>query len=82
MYYIGRIPILGGNQMKIEKLIADELQCMFLEEKLIGINERYINLITRKLRTGEIKLTELIGNDFHLKEKVLEALSRTLNKDY
>jgi|tagenome__1003787_1003787.scaffolds.fasta_scaffold13748862_1 hypothetical protein len=37
------------------------------------------NLITRKLRTGEIKLTELTRNDFHLKEKVLEALSRTLN---
>ncbi|MBT2655851.1 hypothetical protein J7E81_11495 [Bacillus sp. ISL-18] len=68
--------------MKIEKLIADELQCMFLEEKLIDINERYINLITKQLRTGEIKLMELTRDDFDLKEKVLEALLRILNKNF
>jgi hypothetical protein len=32
---------------------------VFLEGKLDGFKEEYINLITRKLRTGEITLSEL-----------------------
>jgi hypothetical protein len=67
--------------MKIEKLIADELQCMFLEGMLMGIDEKYINSITKKLRTEEVKLTELVSDDFLLNEKVFEALSRTLCKN-
>jgi hypothetical protein len=64
--------------MKKEKMIADELQCMFLEEKLLGFNEKYINTITRKLRTGELTIYELVQEDSDLKEKVLEALKRLL----
>jgi hypothetical protein len=67
---------LGGNGMNREKMIADELQHMFLEGRLNGFKEDYINLITRKLRTGDIKLDELLREDFDLKEKVLEASER------
>lgn len=57
-------------------MIADELQCMFLEGKLNGVKEEYINLITRKLRTSKITVTELIREDPFLKDKVLEASAR------
>jgi hypothetical protein len=62
--------------MKIEKLIADELQCMFLNDSLIGFKEEYINNISRKLRTGEVKIVELVKKDSDLKVKILEALVR------
>ncbi|MDR4949929.1 hypothetical protein [Neobacillus cucumis] len=60
--------------MNKEKMIADELQHMFLEGKLKGYKEEYINFITRKLRTGDTSIDELLREDSELKEKVLEAL--------
>ena len=62
--------------MKIEKLIANELQCMFLEGELNGVKEEYVNNITKKLRTGVLSINELIQEDPTLKEKVLEASLR------
>jgi hypothetical protein len=62
--------------MKKEKMIADELQCMFLEGRLEGLKEQYINIITRKLRLGHIKIEELLRDDSALKEHVLEASER------
>ncbi|MED4224271.1 hypothetical protein [Neobacillus cucumis] len=59
--------------MNKEKMIADELQHMFLEGKLKGYKEEYINIITRKLRTGATCIDELIQEDSDLKEKVREA---------
>lgn len=62
--------------MKKEKMIADELLCTFLEEKLLGFKKEYINIITRKLRTGELTINELVQKDSALKEKVEEAIAR------
>jgi hypothetical protein len=45
--------------MRKEKMIADQLQCMFLEGKLNGFKEAYINLITKKLRTGVKKTAKI-----------------------
>jgi hypothetical protein len=64
--------------MENEKMIADQLQCMFLEGKLPGINERYINQLTRKLRTGCLTVDELIDRQLLLKEQVMEAASRVV----
>ena len=71
---------LRGFAMKLKKLIADELQCMFLNDDLIGFREEYINDITMRLRNGEIKLFDLMSNEFQLKEKVLEVLVK-INKE-
>ncbi|MGJ7909465.1 hypothetical protein [Neobacillus sp. LXY-1] len=60
--------------MKKEKMMADQLQCMFLEGKLNGFKESYINVITRKLRTGKVSIIELMQEDPILKEKIQEAL--------
>ena len=60
-------------------MVADELQCMFLEGKLHGFKEEYINTITRKLRIGELPLSDLSREDSELKEKILEASSRLLS---
>ncbi|SEM22548.1 hypothetical protein SAMN05192533_101495 [Mesobacillus persicus] len=65
--------------MKVEKLIADELQCMFLDGKLEGFKEEYINLVTRKLRIGELALSDLIQNDPTLKDKIIEAEVRIVS---
>jgi hypothetical protein len=62
--------------MNREKMIADELQHMFLEGKLHGFKEEYINFVTRRLRTGEKTVDELMQEDSKLKEKVLEASER------
>ncbi|MEH7109421.1 hypothetical protein [Bacillus sp. JJ1764] len=62
--------------MKKEKMMADQLQCMFLEGKLSGFKESYINLITRKLRTGKVSIIELMQEDPILKERIQEALVR------
>ncbi|RVT57223.1 hypothetical protein [Niallia taxi] len=62
--------------MKKEKMIADELQCMYLEGRLVEFDERYINKISRKLRTGDLSLNELIRDDSILKKVVLEAFER------
>jgi uncharacterized membrane protein len=62
--------------MQIEKMIADELQCMFLEGELIGIQEQYLNLITRKLRTGKLTLFQLIEQNAIAQDKLLEAQAR------
>lgn len=64
--------------MKNEKIIADELQCMFLEGKLNEVKEDYLNLVTRKLRTGDLTITELLKEDLILKEIVLEAIDCVL----
>ena len=63
--------------MRKEKIIADELQCMFLEGNLHGFKEEYINYITRRLRKGNLRIKELMGLNAKLREKVLEALVRT-----
>lgn len=62
--------------MKKEKMIADELQFMFLEGKLGGLKEEYINHVTRKLRTGEMTLLELMREHPKLKRKLFEAIYR------
>jgi hypothetical protein len=62
--------------MKREKMIADELQCMFLEGKFNGFKEEYINNITKQLRTGEIEISNLLQKHSELKEKILEAFER------
>lgn len=62
--------------MDREKMIADELQCMFLEGKLNGFKEEYINQVTRKLRIGDTKLDELLRENSDLKEILLEASER------
>ena len=66
--------------MNKEKMIADELQYMFLEGKLKGFKEEYINFITRKLRTGATSIDELIQGS-ELKEKVLEASEHLWNPE-
>ena len=68
--------------MKNEKIIADELQCMFLEGKLNEVKEDYLNLVTRKLRTGDLTITELLKEDLILKEIVLEAIDCVLTPIY
>ncbi|MBT2658044.1 hypothetical protein J7E81_22865 [Bacillus sp. ISL-18] len=60
--------------MKLEKIIADELQYMFLNDNLHGFKETYINNITMRLRNGEIKLFDILSDDFDLKDQILEAL--------
>lgn len=67
--------------MRKEKMIADELQCMFLNGELHGFKEEYINFVSRKLRTGEIKLSELVKEDSNIKEKVHIAYER-LRRSY
>ncbi|MCM3729678.1 hypothetical protein M3226_29350 [Neobacillus cucumis] len=67
--------------MNKEKMIADELQHMFLEGKLKGFKEEYINFITRKLRTGDTSIDQLIQEDSELKEKVLEASEHVWNPE-
>ena len=67
--------------MNIEKMIADELQHMFLEGRLKGFKEEYINVITRKLRTGDTSIDELMQKDSVLKEKVLEASEHIWNPE-
>jgi hypothetical protein len=62
--------------MNREKMIADELQCMFLEGKLQDFNEVYINSVTKQLRTGEVSFFHLAQEDSDLKGKVLEAFAR------
>lgn len=52
---------------------ADQLQCMFLEGKLNCFKEEYTNLITRKLRTGDLRICELIQEDSDLKVKVIKS---------
>ena len=67
--------------MNKEKMIADELQHMFLEGKLNGFKEEYINFITRKLRTGDTSIDELMQENSELKEKVLEASEHIWNPE-
>ncbi|PKR86815.1 hypothetical protein [Heyndrickxia camelliae] len=62
--------------MKVEKLIADELQCMFLEGQLQDFKEDYINFLTRKLWIGEISVNDLIKEEPKIKDKVSDAVSR------
>ncbi|MEH7095659.1 hypothetical protein [Neobacillus vireti] len=66
--------------MKLEKIIADELQYMFLNDTLQGFKETYINNITMRLRNGEIKLFDILSDDFDLKDKILEVLVK-INKE-
>ncbi|WP_404328360.1 hypothetical protein [Mesobacillus maritimus] len=68
--------------MKLEKLIADELQSMFLEDRLPGLKEEYVNSITRELRLGIVTLPELIRKDPLLKPNISDAKNRVLLKDY
>ncbi|MCM3587809.1 hypothetical protein M3182_18955 [Mesobacillus maritimus] len=62
--------------MNIEDMVADELQCMFLEEKLCGVKEEELNRITRKIRRREITISELIRQHPMMKEKVKDAMLR------
>lgn len=59
-----------------EKMVADELQSMFLEGLLPGVKEEFVNVISKNLRTGEITIKELLHDHSNLKEKVAEALNR------
>ncbi|MGM0904897.1 MAG: hypothetical protein ACQEXB_28115 [Bacillota bacterium] len=68
--------------MKLEKLIADELQSMFLEDRLTGLKEEYVNSITRELRLGIVTLPELIRKDPLLEPNISDAKNRVLLKDY
>ncbi|WP_079508768.1 hypothetical protein [Mesobacillus jeotgali] len=59
-----------------EKMVADELQCMFLEGLLPGIEEVWINILSRNLRNGNLTINDLLCSDALPKEKVDEALNR------
>ncbi|WP_121612435.1 hypothetical protein [Mesobacillus foraminis] len=62
--------------MKKEYLVADELQCMFLEGSLPGIKEEIVNLVSKQLRTGDITIAELIEDYPLFKDKVIQAIER------
>ncbi|MCM3586578.1 hypothetical protein M3182_12625 [Mesobacillus maritimus] len=68
--------------MKIEQMIADELQGMFLEGNLNGINEVELNTLTRKLRVGAVTIHELIRDQPLLEEKISVARQRILTTGY
>jgi hypothetical protein len=62
--------------VKKEKMVADELQCMFLEGLLPGIEEEYVNMLSKNLRTGILTIHDLLHGKTLSKEKVNEALNR------
>lgn len=62
--------------MNNESMVADELHRMFLGGELQITVEEDINNTSERLRSGELKLDRLSGEDAFIKETVNEVLRR------
>ncbi|WP_316274897.1 hypothetical protein [Bacillus halotolerans] len=62
--------------MNKETMVANELHRMFLAGELQITVEEDINNLSERLRSGELRLDSLTGEDAFIKETVNEALRR------